>query len=99
MKAAEDAITEELTRLKENIISEEELQKVKNKTESIIAFEDIALMSRASSLAYYELLGNADLMNQELSKYQAVTAQDIQRYSREIFEENNSNLLYYYSNN
>lgn len=99
MKAAENAIAEELTRLKENIISEEELQKVKNKTESIIAFEDISLMSRASSLAYYELLGNADLMNQELSKYQAVTVQDIQHYSREIFEDNNSNLLYYYSNN
>ncbi len=99
MQAAENAIAEELTRLKEYIISEEELQKVKNKTESIIAFEDISLMSRASSLAYYELLGNADLMNQELSKYQAITVQDIQHYSREIFEDNNSNLLYYYSNN
>ena len=99
MQTAENAIAEELTRLKEYIISEEELQKVKNKTESIIAFEDISLMSRASSLAYYELLGNADLMNQELSKYQAITVQDIQHYSREIFEDNNSNLLYYYSNN
>ena len=99
MQAAENAIAEELTRLKEYIISEEELQKVKKKTESIIAFVDISLMSRASSLAYYELLGNADLMNQELSKYQAITVQDIQHYSREIFEDNNSNLLYYYSNN
>ena len=99
MQTAENAIAEELARLKEYIISEEELQKVKNKTESIIAFEDISLMSRASSLAYYELLGNADLMNQELSKYQAITVQDIQHYSREIFEDNNSNLLYYYSNN
>ncbi|MFT4152657.1 M16 family metallopeptidase [Parafilimonas sp.] len=99
MQAAENAIAEELAKLKENAVSEEELQKVKNKTESIIAFEDIALMSRANSLAYYELLGNADLMNQELSKYQAVTRQDIQLQAGKIFTERNSNLLYYYSNN
>ena len=42
-------------------ISEAELQKVKNKTESMIAFEDMSVMNRANSLAFYELLGDADL--------------------------------------
>ena len=54
-------------------MSEAELQKVKNKTESMIAFEDITIMSRASSLAFYELFGNANLINTELSKYNAIT--------------------------
>ncbi len=99
MKAAEDAVEEELQKLKEELVSEDELQKVKNKTESLIAFEDITVMSRAASLAFYELLGNADLINQELSKYNAVTTQDVMNYSKEIFTENNSNVLYYYSNN
>ena len=36
---------------------ETELQKVKNKTESMIAFEDMSVMNRANSLAYYELSG------------------------------------------
>ncbi len=99
MHTAEKAITEELNKLKENPVAEEELQKVKNKTESMIAFEDIALMSRANSLAFYELLGNADLINEELSKYNDVTAADIQQYSKQIFDGNNSNMLYYYSNN
>ena len=75
------------------------MQKIKNKTESIIAFEDITVLNRATSLAYYELLGNADLINQELSKYNAVTTQDILHYSKEIFTAENSNVLYYYSNN
>lgn len=99
VKAAEDAVEEELQKLKEELVSEDELQKVKNKTESLIAFEDITVMSRAASLAFYELLGNADLINQELSKYNAVTTQDVMNYSKEIFTENNSNVLYYYSNN
>src|SRR5690242_14333911 len=71
MKVAENEIEKELLKLKENLVSDAELQKVKNKTESIIAFEDITVISRASSLAFYELLGNADLINQELSKYNA----------------------------
>jgi predicted Zn-dependent peptidase len=99
IKLAEKEIEEELIKLKENMVSDAELQKVKNKTESIIAFEDIPVMSRASSLAFYELLGNADLINQELSKYNAVTTQDVMAYSKEIFTAENSNVLYYYSNN
>jgi len=99
MQSAEDAIEEELTKIQGSLVNEEELQKVKNKTESLIAFEDIAVMSRANSLAFYELLGDAELINQELSKYNAVTIDDIQRYSKQIFDANNSNALYYYSNN
>jgi len=97
MEEAEKAINEELEKIKSTLVTETELQKVKNKTESMIAFEDMTIMSRANSLAYYELLGNANLMNEELSKYQAITAEDIQHYSQQIFDENNSNTLRYYS--
>lgn len=99
MNDAEAAVERILLSLKEKNVSEPELQKVKNKTESVISFEDMSVMSRANSLAYYELLGDADLMNKELEKYQSVTAQDIQAYSNKIFTGANSNTLYYYSNN
>ncbi|MBC7721685.1 MAG: insulinase family protein, partial [Pedobacter sp.] len=79
--------------------SDNELQKVKNKTESVIAFEDMSVMSRATSLANYELLGDANLMNTELDKYQATTADDIRQHSRIIFDEINSNTMHYYSKN
>src|SRR6478735_5891092 len=91
MQAAEEAVEEELIKLQQTIVAEEELQKVKNKTESMIAFEDIGVMSRANSLAFYELLGDAALINEELSKYNAVTAAQIQEYSKQIFNVNNSN--------
>ena len=85
--------------LKTYTVSDDELQKVKNKTESLIAFEDVSLMNRANSLATYELLGDADLMNKELEKYAAVTADEIREECNNIFTENNCSTLYYYSEN
>jgi predicted Zn-dependent peptidase len=99
MEAAEKAVEEELDKIKNEKISEAELQKVKNKTESQIAFEDMSVMNRANSLAFYELLGDASLMNDELDRYNKVTAEDIQQISREVFREENSSTLYYYSKN
>jgi predicted Zn-dependent peptidase len=73
------------------------LQKVKNKTESIMAFEDMSVMNRAGSLAFYELLGDAQLMNTELERYRSVSAEDILRECQAIFRPENSNTLYYRS--
>jgi zinc protease len=99
MEDAEKAVEEELTKIKSELVSIAELQKVKNKTESMIAFEDMSVMSRANSLAMYELLGDAALMNTELEKYSAVTIEDILEESRNIFKESNSNTLYYRAKN
>jgi zinc protease len=97
--AAEAAITVELERLKTESISAPELQKVKNKTESAIAFEDMTVMNRANSLAFYELLGDAGLMNTELDRYNRVTVDDIRTECNEIFQESNSNTIWYLSKN
>ena len=99
MKLAEKAVEEELDKLKAEGITQKELTKVKNKTESAIAFEDMSVMARANSLAFYELLGDAALFNTDREKYFSVTSEDILEYSRRIFDENNSNTLYYYSEN
>jgi predicted Zn-dependent peptidase len=96
---AEKAVEEELDKMKKEKVSENELQKVKNKTESMLAFEDMSVMSRATSLAYYELLGDAEWMNTELGKYAAVTTEDILKESNDIFREENSSTLYYLSAN
>lgn len=92
------AVDAEISNIQSTTISEQELQKVKNKTESVIAFEDMSIMSRANSLALYELLGDAEMMNTELQKYQAITVDDILTYSKKIFREENSNTLFYRAN-
>jgi len=99
MAAAEAAVNEEIQKIKEQGVTDKELEKVKNKTESMMAFEDMSVMNRATSIAMYEQLGDADLINKELNMYQAVTAADVAKECSIIFDENNSNTLYYYSNN
>lgn len=96
---ADKAVNEELDKLMAHGISEKELTKVQNKTESAIAFEDMSVMARANSLAFYELLGDAGLFNKDRDRYFAVTANDILNYSRTIFDPNNSNTLFYHSDN
>ena len=99
MEDAEKAVEIELEKMKNELVSVEELQKVKNKTESMIAFEDMSVMSRATSLAYYEILGDASWMNTELEKYAAVSAADILLESKNIFRNTNCSTIYYLSNN
>ena len=99
IKEADEAVTEELRKLQQEGITEAELEKVKNKAESAMAFEDMSVMSRAQSIAMYELLGDANLINSELLKYQAVTAEQILAESRIIFNESNCSTMYYLSDN
>jgi predicted Zn-dependent peptidase len=99
IELADNAVEEELEKMKGELISDKELTKVKNKTESAILFEDMGLMNRASSLAMYELLGDANLMNTELDKYRAITAEKIKQASIGIFDIRNSNTMYYLSRN
>ena len=96
---AEKAVEQELDKMKTELVPEAELQKVKNKTESMIAFEDMSVMNRANSLAYYETLGDAAWMNYELQKYGTVSSEDILQESRNIFRAENSNTIYYLSDN
>lgn len=95
IKKADEAVEAELKKLQESGITEAELEKVKNKTESAMAFEDMSVMNRAASLAMYELLGDADLINKELDKYHEVTAEDILQQSRVIFDPNNCSTMFY----
>lgn len=99
MRVAEAAVEAVLDDIRQNLISVEELEKVKNKTESIMAFEDMSLLNRANSLAFYELLGDANMMNSELQKYAEITAQDINKTAKDILTRENSSTLYYFAKN
>jgi predicted Zn-dependent peptidase len=99
LEEAEKAVEAELDKIRNEAVSATELQKVKNKVESMIAFEDMSVMNRANSLAFYELLGDAAWMNFELEKYASVTTEDILQESRTIFRNTNSNTIYYVAEN
>lgn len=94
-EAAEAAVEKVLDSLRNSKVEEKELQKVKNKTESLMAFEDMGLMNRANSLAFYALIGDPNMMNSELEKYQAITVEDIHHECKTLFADQNSTTLYY----
>lgn len=97
LEEAETALWQQLALLASEPIAEEELIKVKNKAESTMRFAELSILDKAMNLSFYELLGDADLYNQEVDHYAAVTAADIQRYAADTFRKENSSTLIYHA--
>jgi len=95
MEKGEEAIWKELEMIKEELISEEELQKIKNKAESTLIFSESNVLNKAMNLAFFELLGDANRINEEVNLYQQVNTQDIQKAAQQIFKKENCSALYY----
>lgn len=97
MKQAEDAINEEVDKIKNSEFTEEELQKVKNKYEANIKFANVNIMNKAMNLCYFEMLGDVSWLNTEINKYVSVTRQDIVSQAKAAFVPQNCTKLYYYA--
>lgn len=95
MGIAEKAIEEELNKLKTELITENELEKNKNKIESIHIFSETSILNKAMNLAIYELLGDAKNINEEVERYRKVDEYQIQRIANKMFRSENSSTLYY----
>jgi predicted Zn-dependent peptidase len=92
---AEAAIWQQLELLKTTLIAADELTKVKNKTESTLVFSEMSLLEKAMNLAFFELLGDADLINKEQERYMNVTAEQIQLQAQKMFRKENSTTMIY----
>jgi zinc protease len=99
MEEAEKAIDEQISLITANKIEDRELTKVKNRLESQIIFSEIEVLHKAMNLAYYELLGDANLINEEVNHYLKINATDIYEHANELFTSENSSVLYYFSGN
>ena len=92
----EAVINEEMERVRTELISEEELQKLKNQRESQFVNSNTTIATRARNLASYHLLyGDANLINTELERYMNVTPEDILRVANEYFREDNRVVLFW----
>ena len=52
-------------------------------------------MSKVINIAYFELLGDANLINKEEENYLNVSAEDILLFANQTFQKEKSNTLYY----
>ncbi len=93
---AETAIWREIEDLQ--TVTEEELEKVKNKFEAAQVFSQLKADSRARQLAEYETLGSADYVNQLIAKQRAVTREQVVECLSKRFNRNQCSTLRYKSN-
>ena len=97
METARDAIWVELGKLRDEPISDYELQKVKNRIESVVVFSEISFLNKAMNLAHYEMIGKAEDINSEVELYRRITREDLQNQARRIFQPANCSILYYHA--
>jgi predicted Zn-dependent peptidase len=93
-EVAVDAILEDV---RQNGLTEAELIKVKNQAESTLAFAEVELLNRAMNLAFAAHAGDAEWVNQESEKIQAVTPGTLHDTARRVLRSENSSTLRYRS--
>ncbi|MGB0167343.1 MAG: M16 family metallopeptidase, partial [Luteibaculum sp.] len=95
-KAAEALIDEEIEKLKTELISQDELQKIKNQVEANFVAGNSRVVGVAESLANYHMYyGDANLINTEIDRYLKVTPEDIKNVANKYLKKNNRVVLYY----
>jgi predicted Zn-dependent peptidase len=95
LDTARKAIERELDRMKQDLISEYELEKVKNKLEANIVYGEMNYLTKAMNLATNEILKDADLINSQVESYRSVTAAQIREVSQQILRPENCSVLNY----
>lgn len=97
MDEANKAIEQCLSELASELVDKKELTKVKNKVESTDTFGHINGLNKVMRIGYFELLGDANLANDEMKHYENVSAKDLQRITKESLIPSNCSTLYYIS--
>lgn len=95
LEDAEKAVWEELQTISNELIDEEELEKVKNKFESTQIFGNLNYLNVATNLAWFEMLSRAEDMDKEVENYRAVTSQQLMDVARKAFTRTNYSVLIY----
>jgi zinc protease len=94
---AEKSVNEVISAMINTSELTEESEKVKNKFESSTVFSNTNILNKAISLSFYELLGNPDLINMEISEYRKVTPAMAAEATDKYFTPENCSTLYYKS--
>jgi len=87
---------EEILKLKNNLISERDYQKIQNKFENNFVSSNSSFEGIANSLArYYMLYGDVNLINNEIDIYRSITREEIQSVANKYLNANQRLLLEY----
>lgn len=94
----EKAMDLEIERVKNELITEKEFQKLQNQIENGFVSSNGSVQGIAESLAdYHVYYGSAELINNEIERYRKVTREDIQRVAKKYLNKDNRAVFYYLS--
>ena len=95
----EAAINEEVELMKNELISDRELQKLKNSIESDFVTANSSMAGIAESLAnYHTYFGDANLINTEIDRYLSITPEDIKMAAHEYYNKDSRVTIYFKHN-
>jgi zinc protease len=94
---ADDAVNTVIRNLVERVPQIKEMEKVKNKYESANVYGNSDILNKAMNLYYFELLGDPDLINNEVRLYRLTDRTMISEAASRVFDERNCSTLYYKS--
>ena len=97
LEKAEEEVNKVIRKLVDEGAQPAELEKVKNQAEATLEFDKVEVMNRAMNLAFAELSGDANLVNEEEDKINAVSLWDVKRVAEIVLQEKNSSVMYYKS--
>ena len=90
------SIDEEITKVRNTQIGEQEYTRVLNQLENDFVSSNSSMAGIAESLAdYHVYFGDANLVNTEIEKYRAITAEDLKAAANKYLTEENRVVLYY----
>ncbi len=93
--ACEQAVWDELQPLRTDLCAADELDKLKNKFEANHHLQSINYLQRAQNLAHYEAYGDACLINSEVERYCAISAENLRDAARRYLTKRNSTVVRY----
>lgn len=92
----EAAMNTEFEKVKSELISEEEYQKLRNQVENDFIGGNLKMSGIAENLAnYYVYYKDANLINTEINRFMKVTREDIQKAAQKYLTKENRVVLYY----
>lgn len=92
----EKAMDAEVEKVKNELISEKEFQKIRNQMESQFVQQNSSTVGIAEQLANYHVyFGDANLINTEIDRYMKVTKEDLQKVAKKYLTKENRVVLHY----
>lgn len=92
----ENSLDAEIEKVKNELVSEKEFQKVKNQIENDFISENSSVAGIAENLANYHVYyGDANLINTEIERYNKVTREDLKRVANKYLVKENRVVLHY----